>query len=153
LSGKIGELEGGMNYEEYRNAYFVTPALKPRYRFEGSFGVTLYYKDYDAAVEYYRKVLGPLAYVEGAGTRGWPIGSGWLTLLRGSSGNPRNVEVTFQVETPAEAERLQRAFVEAGGEGPAPTDELMYEPIRLCSVCDPFGTELLIISPTATGKD
>ena len=142
-----------MNYEEYRNAYFVTPAPKPRYRFEGSCGVTLYYEDYEAAVEYYRQVLGPPAYVEGAGTRGWPIGSGWLTLLRGSSGNPRNVEVTFQVETPAEAERLQRAFIEAGGEGPAPTDELMYEPIRYCPVCDPFGTELLVISRLAGEKD
>ena len=141
-----------MNYEDYRNAYFVAPAPEPRYRFEGSFGVTLYYEDYDAAVGYYRQVLGPPAYVEGAGTRGWPIGSGWLTLLRGSSGNPRNVEVTFQVKTPAEAERLQHAFIEAGGEGPAPTDQLMYEPIRYCPVCDPFGTELLIISRLAGEK-
>ena len=142
-----------MNYEEYRDAYFVTPAPEPRYRFDGSFGVTLFYEDYDAAVEYYRQVLGPPAYVEGTGTRGWSIGSGWLTLLRGDSGNPRNVEVTFQAESPAEAERLQRAFVEAGGKGPAPTDQLMYEPIRYCPVRDPFGTELLVISRLAAAKD
>jgi hypothetical protein len=142
-----------MNYEEYCSAYFVTPAPKPRYRFSGSFGVTLFYEDFEAAVEYYRQVLGPPAYVEGAGTRGWPIGPGWLTLLRGGSGNPRNVEVTFQVETPAEAERLQRAFIEAGGEGPPPTDQLMYEPIRYCPVRDPFGTELLVISPVAVPED
>ena len=142
-----------MNYEEYRSACFVSPAPEPRYRFEGSFGVTLFYEDFEAAVEYYRRVLGPPAYVEGAGTRGWPIGSGWLTLLRGSSGNPRNVEVTFQVETPAEAERLQRAFIEAGGKGQAPTDELMYEPIRYCPVRDPFGTQLLIVCRIAGEKD
>jgi hypothetical protein len=141
-----------MNYEEYRNAYFVVPTPQPRYHFGGSFGVTLYFEDFDAAVEYYRQVLGPPAYVEGAGTRGWPIGSGWLTLLRGGAGNPRNVEVTFRMETPAEAERLQRAFIEAGGEGPTPTDQLMYEPIRSCPVRDPFGTELLIIAGLAVGR-
>ena len=136
-----------MDYEEYRDVYFAKPTPKPRYRFSAAFGVTLYFEEFDAAVAYYRQVLGPPAYVEGAGTRGWPIGSGWLTLLQGKSGSPRNVEVAFQVETPEEAERLQRAFIEAGGEGPAPTDELMYEPVRFCPVRDPFGTELLIVSP------
>jgi catechol 2,3-dioxygenase-like lactoylglutathione lyase family enzyme len=142
-----------MNYEEYRNAYLVAPAPEPRYRFGGSFGTTLYFEDFDEAVEFYRQVLGPPAYAEGAGTRGWPIGSGWLTLLRGRSGNPQNVEVVFQLETPAEAERLQRAFIEAGGEGPAPTDQLMYERVRFCPVRDPFGTELLIISRSTGGAD
>jgi type I restriction enzyme R subunit len=32
-----------------------------------------------------------------------------------------------------EAERLQQALVDAAGEGAAPSDELMYEPIRFCS--------------------
>jgi hypothetical protein len=142
-----------MNYQEYQAAYFTEPRPEPRYRFSGSFGVTLYFEEFDSAVGYYRQVLGPPAYVEGEGTRGWAIGSGWLTLLRGESGNPRNVEVTLQVETPEEAERLQRAFIEAGGEGPTPSDQLMYEPIRSCPVRDPFGTEILIISPLAGGGD
>ena len=141
-----------MNYEEYRKAYFTDPVPKPLYSFSGS-GVTLYFEDFDSAVAYYRKVLGPPAYVEGGGTRGWPIGSGWLTLLRGKSGNPRNVEVTFRMETPEEAEKLQRAFIEAGGEGSSPSDELMYEPIRSCPVRDPFGTEVLIISPLSGGAN
>jgi hypothetical protein len=140
-----------MNYQEYRTAYFADPAPEPRYRFSGSFGVTLFFEEFDSAMGYYRQVLGPPAYVEGEGTRGWAIGSGWLTLLRGKSGNPRNVEVTLQVETSEEAEQLQRAFIEAGGEGPAPSDQLMYEPIRSCPVRDPFGTEILIISPLAGG--
>jgi hypothetical protein len=142
-----------MNYKEYYHAYFVDPRPEPRYRFSGSFGVTLYFEEFDAAVSYYRQVLGPPAYIEGEGTRGWSIGSGWLTLLRGKSGNPRNVEVTLQVETPEEAERLQRAFIEAGGEGPAPSDELMYDPIRFCPARDPFGTEMLIISPLTGGEN
>lgn len=134
-----------MDYKEYQEAYFTDPIPEPRYRFNGSFGVTLYFEDFDSAVAYYRRVLGPPAYIEGEGTRGWQIGSGWLTLLRGMSGNPRNVEVTLQVEGPKEAERLQHAFIEAGGEGSTPADELMYMPIRSCPVRDPFGTEVLII--------
>lgn len=136
-----------MNFQEYRNTYFVDPLPMPRYRFSDSFGVTLYFEAYDAAVGYYQQVLGPPAYVEGEGTRGWQIGSGWLTLLKGKSGYPRNVEITFRMEKPEEAERLQRAFIEAGGDGPAPSDQLMYEPIRSCPVRDPFGMEILIISP------
>jgi hypothetical protein len=142
-----------MDYDEYRKAYYADAMPGPRYAFSGAFGVTLYFEEFAVAVDYYGRVLGPPAYVEGAGTRGWPIGSGWLTLLQGKSGNPRNVEVTFQMETPEEAERLQRAFIEAGGEGPAPTDQLMYEPVRFCPVRDPFGTDLLIVSRTASVPD
>ena len=136
-----------MNYEAYRQAYFTHPQPEPRFAFSGTFGVTLFFEDFDEAEAFYQKVLGPPAYVEGEGTRGWQIGLGWLTLLRGKRGNPQNVEVTLQVETPAEAERLQQAFIQAGGEGSAPTDEYMYVPIRSCPLRDPFGTELLIISP------
>lgn len=142
-----------MDYEAYRNAHFADPLPEPRYRFGGSFGVTLYFVAYDEAVAYYTDVLGPPAYVEGNGTRGWAIGAGWLTLLRSHAGNPRNVEVTFQVADPQEAERLQRAFLEAGGEGAAPSDQLMYRPIRSCPVRDPFGTDLLIISPLAADDE
>jgi len=136
-----------MDFESYQKNYFVDPPPKQRYTFTGNFGVTLFYQDYEAAIAYYEKVLGPPAYTEGAGTRGWRIGEGWLTLLKGKSGNPRNLEITFIVSSPLEAEALQRAFIEAGGAGPAPSDELMYEPIRYCSVTDPFGVDLLIVSP------
>lgn len=142
-----------MEHREYRRAYFADPMPESRYPSSGSFGVTLYFEEFITAVGYYQQVLGPPAYVEGEGTRGWQIGSGWLTLPRGRSCSPRNVELTLEVQTPEEAERLQRAFIEAGGVGPAPSDELMYEPVRLCPVCDPFGTEILIISPLAGGED
>jgi hypothetical protein len=136
-----------MNYEAYRQAYFTHPQPEPRFAFSGTFGVTLFFEDFDEAIAFYQKVMGSPAYVEGEGTRGWQIGRGWLTLLRGKSGNPQNVEVTLHVETPAEAERLQQAFIQAGGEASAPTDEYMYVPIRSCPARDPFGTEVLIISP------
>lgn len=77
-----------MNYTEYRNAYFIAPMPEARYRFSGSFGVTLYFEEFDATVGYYRQVLGPPACREGEGTRDWPIGSGWLTLLHGKSAPP-----------------------------------------------------------------
>jgi acyl-CoA thioester hydrolase len=139
-----------MNYEEYRKAYFTEPSPEPRFRFRGTFGVTLFFEDFDNAVAYYHQVLGPPAYVEGKVTRGWQIGDGWLTLLQGKSGNPRNVEITLQVATTGEAERLQQAFIEAGGKGAAPSDVFMYEPVRACQVQDPFRTEIMIIGPQSS---
>ena len=139
-----------MNYEEYKKAYFTDPAPESRYRFSGAVSITLFFQTYDAAAEYYETVLGQPAYVEGAGTKGWKLGQVWLTLLHGKSGNPQNVEVTIHLDSPEEAERLQQAFIDAGGTGASPSDELMYEPIRYCPVQDPFGTDLLIIAPLAS---
>jgi hypothetical protein len=141
-----------MDFDAYREAYFVEPSPESQFRFSGAFGATLYFEDFAAAVEFYQQVLGPPAYVEGRGTRGWPIGAGWLTLLKGGQGNPRNVEITFEVETAAEAEALQQAFLAAGATGPAPSDQLMYRPVRSCPVTDPFGLEIMIVGPLAGWK-
>jgi len=135
-----------MDYEEYKRAYFVDPQPMSKFGFIGFHGVALYYQKYEAAVGYYTRVLGPPAYVEGSHTRGWKIGNVWLTLFPSGSGTPQNAEIHFLVNTPAEADRLREAFVEAGGEGEPPSDELMYEPIRYCHVKDPFGTEILVVS-------
>lgn len=142
-----------MDYENYRQKYFVEPAPKPLFEFRGLHGTTLYFSDYEEAVEYYTRVLGPPAYVEGKGTRGWRLGNTWLTLLQGKSGNPKNVEMNIIMKTPQEADRLQAAFIEAGGVGEPPTDQLMYEPVRFCPVVDPFGTNILIISPLPEGSE
>jgi hypothetical protein len=136
-----------MDYDSYRNQFYTSPAPQPRFEFTGLLGVTLFFSDFDAAVEYYGEVLGPPAYVEGDGTRGWPIGRTWMTLLKGKAGHPDNVEFNIVMQTPQEADRLQAAFIEAGGTGDPPSDELMYEPVRFCPVQDPFGTNILIISP------
>ena len=135
-----------MDYDEYRAAYFTEPVPEPRFRFAGPAGVAVYIEEFDDAVTFYSKVLGWPAYIEGDGTVGWPVGAGWFTLLRGRKGGPSNVEVVLAMETPAGAEALQRALIDAGGEGPVPTDQLMYTPVRSCPVRDPFGTDLLIIS-------
>jgi hypothetical protein len=136
-----------MDYDAYRQKFYTTPPPQQRFSFTGLHGLTLYFADYSRAVAYYRSVLGPPAYVEGDGTRGWQIGATWLTLLRGTEGSPQNVEVMIAMQTPAEAERLQAAFVEAGGSGQTPSDQLMYVPVRSCPVTDPFGTNILITSP------
>lgn len=140
-----------MDFDAYRTAYLIDPPPKPRFRFTGSFGATLYFEDFGAAVAFYERVLGPPSYVEGEGTRGWPIGGGWLTLLQGKQGHPLNVEITLELETAEGAEALQRAFIAAGAQGPAPSDQLMYRPVRSCPVVDPFGLEILIIGPLADG--
>jgi hypothetical protein len=142
-----------MDFETYKNKYYSYPRPEPRYKFSGAFGVALYYENYAEVVEYYSKVLGPPAYVEGQGTRGWRIGLGWLTLFKAKAGAPSNVEITFMMETCAEAEALQRAFLDAGGTGEPPSDQLMYEPIRYCPVRDPFGTEIIVISPLENAQE
>ncbi len=136
-----------LDFDAYRNSYFASPRPEPRFRLKSSFGVTLFYADYAAAVDFHTRVFGPPAYVEGQYTRGWPVGDGWLTLLKGDSGAPANVEIALELETPAEAEALQRAFLAAGAQGPAPSDQLMYRPIRSCPVTDPFGVQILIFAP------
>ena len=136
-----------MDYDAYRRQFFANPAPQPRFEFVGLHGVTLYFGDYAAAVAYYQSVLGPPGYIEGDFTRGWRVGNTWLTLLKGAGGNPQNVEVTFVMQTPAQAESLQAAFIEAGGVGEAPSDQLMYKPVRYCPLSDPFGTHILVICP------
>lgn len=133
-----------MDYETYKQRYYRRPLPKQRFRFVGLHGVTLFFEAYEAAVEFYTAVFGPPAYAEGEFTKGWQIGNTWLTLLKGNSGAPRNVEVAIVVQSPIEAERLQKAFVDAGGSAVAPSDQLMYVPIRSCPVTDPFGTSLMI---------
>lgn len=135
-----------MDYETYKEKYFVKPQPESRFDFLGLNGIALFFEDYQAALDYYTAVLGPPAYVEGPYTRGWRLGNSWLTLFPSKGGNPRNVELTINMPTPEDAECLQRAFIEAGGTGQPPSDQLMYEPVRYCAVVDPFGTEIIIIS-------
>jgi len=127
------------------------PSPEPRFRFRSAGGPVLFFSDYERALAFYTAVLGEPGYSEGTGTRGWAIGESFLTLLRGGDGAPRDTEIGFIMETPEEADRLQAAFIEAGGSGPAPTDQVMYEPIRYCPVTDPFGTDLLIYAPLGSG--
>ena len=138
-----------MDYAAYQKAYFVNPPPEPRFACSGVFGVALFFEPYEEALAFYSRVLGPPAYVEGDNTRGWLVGGSWLTLFPAQEGNPSNAEITLVMDSPAEAERLQRAFIDAGGTGEEPFDDLMYEPLRLCPVGDPFGTAFLIVARVA----
>lgn len=133
-----------MNYQAYQKAYFVEPQPEQKFKYKGILGVTLFFEAYETAVAYYTAVLGSPAYVEKDDTKGWQLGNTWLTLLKGGSGYPQNVEVSIITQTVSEAEKLQAAFIAAGGKGPAPSDQLMYQPVRSCPVSDPFGTQILI---------
>lgn len=133
-----------LDFEAYRRAFYADPQPEPRFGYEGLGGVALYFDRYDEAVVFYTEVLGPPNYVEGEGTRGWLLGDGWLTLFAVKQGAPSNAETQIRMSSPAEADRLHAAFLAAGATGEAPTDELMYEPIRFCALTDPFGTEILI---------
>ncbi|MDJ0757251.1 MAG: hypothetical protein QNJ45_27205 [Ardenticatenaceae bacterium] len=135
-----------MDFDRYRQNFFANPFPESRFQFNGLLGTTLYFEEFQAAIAYYTEVLGPPGYVEGESTRGWRIGQTWLTILQGNRGNPQNVEIQIVMATPAEAENLQAAFISAGGAGDPPSDQLMYEPIRYCSVTDPFGTRIIIFS-------
>lgn len=56
------------------------------------------------------------------------------------------MEIAFIMPVPAEAAALQQAFIEAGGQGSEPSEQLMYRPIYVCPVQDPFCTHIMIYS-------
>lgn len=139
-----------MDYATYRDAYFAEPVPEQRFDLEGVKGITLYFAEYRDAVDYYTRVLGDPTYAEGDKTRGWRLGDTWLTLLAGGRGAPSGVEIPIIASSRAEAERLQQAFVDAGGSGAHGSDQLMYSPVHVCPVTDPFGTQILIYSRRPT---
>jgi uncharacterized glyoxalase superfamily protein PhnB len=136
-----------MDYEAYRRQFFADPPPEPRFDIRGIGGASLFVADYAAALTYYTAVLGPPDYVEGDDTRGWRLGSAWLTLFPAREGGPQNTDVQLEMATPTQAERLHGALIEAGGTGPAPSNELMYIPMRFCCVTDPFGSQWVIYAP------
>lgn len=134
-----------MDYETYKKNYVVDPQPEPRFKFAGAWGATLYYQDYQKALDFYGEVLGPPGYIEGENTHSWAIGKDtWLTLFPSKKGNPTNVEIPFFVETPEEVDRMYEAFIKAGGSGDPPVDTLMFSPVRACFIKDPFGIEVMI---------
>ena len=135
----------GMSFEEYRARFLVDPSPEPRFPVTGLRGAAVYTDRFDEAVPFYTAALGPPGYVEGEGTRSWALGDAWLTLLNWK-GAPSNVELIFELPTVADAERIQKAFVDAGAEGEPPSDQFMIDRIRFCPVSDPFGVKLLFIA-------
>ena len=134
-----------MDYESYRKKYFVDPAPEQRFNFAGLHGATLFYQDYQEALAFYQKVLGPPAYVEGEFTHGWQVGNTWLTIFPSKEGGPKNMELPFVMAAPEAVDKLYQAFIDAGVEGEAPIETLMYQPVRMAVLTDPFGVSISIV--------
>lgn len=134
-----------MDFEAYRKVYLTDPQPPALYEISGVFGFAIFIEDYDRAVAFYERVLGPPGYVEGANTRGWKIGTSWLTLLKAKHGSPRNMEIQLTMANEQEASSLQRGLVEAGGMAEEPIETLMYEPVKIFPVQDPFGTLFMLV--------
>jgi len=128
-----------MDYEEYRNKYYSDPTPEPRFKAKGIQGTTLYYQEYSSALDFFRQVFGPPAYIEGKHTHGWKIGDSWLTVFPAQEGSPKNIEIPIYLHAAQEVDRLYDAFMEAGAQGDKPKDTLMYLPVRMAIVTDPFG--------------
>jgi hypothetical protein len=47
-----------MDYETYRKKYYADPTPQPRFAFSGLHGLTLFFEDHEAAIDYYQRVLG-----------------------------------------------------------------------------------------------
>ncbi len=143
-------MEAILDFAAYEQAFFTHPAPPSRFRFRRLGGVSIAVADLAAASAFYTAVLGPPGYVE-ADAHGWRIGDAWLTLLADAQAGTGRSAVGFSLalDSPGEAERLQRAFAAAGATTTAPQDTLMYEPVRLCPVIDPFGTHILLIAANA----
>jgi len=135
-----------MDYNEYRDKYFSNPAPEPRFRFKGILGATLYYPDYQAALAFFNQVFGPPAYVEGEFTHGWQIGPTWLTVFPAKEGGPANQEVMLYLENETEVDKLFAAMIAAGAEGEPPVNTLMYTPVRIATIMDPFGGMFTLVA-------
>lgn len=134
-----------MDFEEYRARYFADPQPEQRFAFAGVRGATLYYQEYAAALAFFRRVFGEPAYVEGEFTHGWQIGESWLTVFPAKEGNPSNLEVPIYLQDSSEVDSLYAAFIAAGAHGDPPQDALMYAPVRMTVVTDPFGVMFTLV--------
>lgn len=135
-----------MDHKEYRSKFFTDPAPEPRFNFQGIRGAAVYYQEYQAALAYFEQVFGLPGYVEGEFTHGWLLGDTWLTVFPAKNGAPANVEVLLYLARPEEVDRLQATMIAAGGEGQPPVDTLMYAPVRIGMVTDPFGGVFTLVA-------
>lgn len=134
-----------MDFEEYRAKYYTDPPPKQRFAFAGVGGAILYYQNYAAALAFFRQVFGEPAYIEGQHTHGWQLGESWLTVFPAKEGNPTNLEIPIYLQNPAEVDALYAAFIEAGATGEPPQDTLMYAPVRMTVMTDPFGVMFTLV--------
>ena len=109
---------------------------------------SFYILDYERAVAFYTTVFGPPPYAQPR-IKGWRLGDTWLTLFPAADlghnpeGNPQNAEFAIEVGEPEAVDRLYDALVAAGAVTVrAPSDTVMYDPMRICVVDDPVGIRI-----------
>ena len=139
-----------MDYETYRKHNFVDPQPEPRFDVFGVRGATLYYDDYAGAVAFYTRVFGPPAYQEGEFTIGWRLGDTWLTLFPAENGTPVNAEVPLYCTTRSAVDALYTALVDAGARGDPPAETMMYRPVYMAIVTDPYGVTIDVVCELGT---
>jgi hypothetical protein len=142
-----------LDFNEYRSKYFTDPAPEQRFSFQGIRGAAVCYQDYQASLDYFTQVFGPPGYEEGEFTHGWQLGDTWLTVFPAKDGSPSNVEVLLYLKTAEEVDRLHAAMVVAGGQGEPPVDTLMYAPVRIGMVKDPFGGVFTLVAELQVNLD
>jgi catechol 2,3-dioxygenase-like lactoylglutathione lyase family enzyme len=114
--------------------------------------VSLYVKDFEAAVEFYSRILDPPTYKKKE-TYGWKMGTTWLTIFPSKYGtakgsNPCNAEFAIQVTTSEAVDELYEKFLEAGARDYCPPEDTkMYESMRFACVDDPFGMRIDVYCP------
>lgn len=137
-----------MNEEQGMNPNFSSNPFK----IVGVNYVSLYVKDFDAAVEFYSRILNPPTYEE-KDTYGWKMGTTWLTIFPSKYGtsqgrNPCNAEFAIQVATPEAVDELYEMFLKAGAKDYCPPEDTqMYESMRFACVDDPFGMRIDVYCP------
>ena len=126
--------------------------MKKAYKISAVRFPSFYLKDFEAAVDFYTRILGP-PETDQETIKGWQIGDTWLTLFPAGAFhrkevNPRNCEIALQVESPDQVDSLYRTLVEAGAESCwEPEDTEMYVPMRFSCVDDPFGIRIDVYCP------
>jgi len=122
----------------------------PKFTVVGLNFVSLYFNDYDKAVEFYTGIFGKFDFYKEEGEKlyGIRMGSTWLTIFPSEIGtqkdsNPHNTEFAIQVTTPEEVDVLYQLFLDAGAKDcMVPQDTVMYDKMRFCCVDDPFGVRI-----------
>ncbi len=128
-----------MNFDEYRQKFYKRQPSEQDWAIEGQRGFSIHVSDYAEALAFYTQVLGNPHYIEGQDIHGWRLGDSWFTLFQSQSGGPTRSEISLHLQSNVEVDRLTRAFVEAGASGEPPAETLMYAPVYVAFLTDPFG--------------
>jgi predicted 3-demethylubiquinone-9 3-methyltransferase (glyoxalase superfamily) len=128
-----------MNFDEYRRKYYRREVADQDWAIEGMRGYSIYVSSYAEALIFYSEIFGEAHYKEKDFTYGWRLGDAWFTLFPSEKGDPLNVEITVYLQSKMEVDRLSQVFLKAGARGKKAEETLMYVPVYVSFLQDPFG--------------